>query len=128
MEGVNCCSRGILGLLSGIVELKHDALDQGDSCAVVLEDARLDLGILLSQRVLSRLPASHEMIGRQDVEEQLAGVAFKLTENVGWEFVVCGAERCDPGRVWERSPVAQVSREAYEFPSRALADFGLLTS
>ena len=128
MEGVDCCLRGILGLLSGIVELKHDALDQGDSRAVVLKDARLGLGILLSQRVLSRLPPGHEMIGRENVKEQLAGVAFELTENVGWEFVVGVAERCDPGRVWERSPVAQVSREAYEFPSRALADFGLLTS
>ena len=82
MEGVNCCSRGILGLLSGIVELKHDALDQGDGRSVVLEDAALGLGILLSQRVLSRLPPGHEVIGRQDVEEQLARVAFKFTENV----------------------------------------------
>ena len=68
------------------------------------------------------------MIGRQDVEEQLTGVAFELTENCGWELVVGGAERRDPRRIRKRSPVAQVSREAYEFFSRALADFGLLTS
>ena len=42
--------------------------------------------------------------------------------------MVGGAERCDPSRVGKRSPVAQVSREAYEFFSRALADLGLLTS
>ena len=95
---------------------------------MVLEDAALGLGVLLSQRVLSRLPAGHEMIGGENVKEQLAGVAFKFTENVGWKFVVGRAERCNPGRVWERGPVAQVSREAYEFFSRALADFGLLTS
>ena len=88
----------------------------------------LVLGILRPQRLLASLPPGHEMIGRQHVEEQLAGVAFEFTENVGWEFVVGGAERRDPGRVGERSPVAQVSREAYEFPSRALADLGLLTS
>ena len=52
------------------------------------------------------------MIGRQDVEEQLTGVAFELTENCGWELVVGGAERRDPSRVWKGSPVAQVSREA----------------
>ena len=68
------------------------------------------------------------MIGSQDVEEQLAGVAFKFSENVGWKFVVGGAERCDPSGVGERSPVAQVSREAYEFFSLSLADLGLLTS
>ena len=42
--------------------------------------------------------------------------------------MVGGAERCDPSRVRKRGPVAQVSREAYEFFSLALADFGLLTS
>ena len=52
------------------------------------------------------------MIGRQDVEEQLAGVTFKFSENCGWELVVGGAERRDPSRVWKRGPVAQVSREA----------------
>ena len=112
MEGVNCSLRGILGLLSGIVKLKHDALDQGDSRAVVLKDARLGFGVLRAQRLLASLPAGHEMIGRQNVEEQLSGVAFELTENVGWEFVVGGAERRYPSRVGERRPVAQVSREA----------------
>ena len=64
------------------MELEHDALDQCYSRAVVLEDAPLGLGVLLSQRVLSRLPAGHEMIGRQDVKEQLSGVAFEFTENI----------------------------------------------
>ena len=82
MEGVDCCLRGILGLLRGIVELQHDALDQGNGRAVVLEDAPLVLGVLLSQRVLASLPPGHEMIGCEDVEEQLSGVAFKFTENV----------------------------------------------
>ena len=44
------------------------------------------------------------MIGSQDVEEQFSRVAFKLTENVGWEFVVGGAERRDPSRVGEAEP------------------------
>ena len=42
----------------------------------------LALASFSAQRLLSSLPPGHEMIGRQDVEEQLAGVAFKFTENV----------------------------------------------
>ena len=38
------------------------------------------------------------------------------------------AERRDPGLERKRFPVTQVSREAYEFFSLSLADFGLLTS
>ena len=42
--------------------------------------------------------------------------------------MVGAAERRDPARERKRFPVAQMSREAYEFFSLALADFGLLTS
>ena len=42
--------------------------------------------------------------------------------------MVALTERSDPGPERQRLPVAQVSREAYEFFSRSLADFGLLTS
>ena len=129
MEGVNCCLRGILGLLSGIVELRYDTLSQVDGHAVVREDLLFGLGaVSQAVRIPPSLPTGHEMIGSQDVEEELARVTFELTENCGWELVVCGAERSDPSRVWKGSPALQVSREAYEFFSRAMADFGLLTS
>ena len=82
MEGVNCCSRGILGLLSGIVELCHNSLDQGNGCSVVLQDARPVLGIFRPQRLLASLPPGHEVIGRQNIKEQLSGVAFEFTENI----------------------------------------------
>ena len=68
------------------------------------------------------------MIGRERGEEQLSRVAVQFTEYFGWQLVIRGAQRRDPGLEREWSPVAQVSREGYEFFSLAWADFGLLTS
>ena len=68
------------------------------------------------------------MIGREHVQKELARVALKFPKHLGWELVVLLTQRRDPGLERERFPVAQVSREGYEFFSRAWADFGLLTS
>ena len=68
------------------------------------------------------------MIGRERAAKQFLGVAFEFSENLRGEFVVLLTQRRDPGLEREWGPVAQMSREVYEFFSRALADFGLLTS
>ena len=68
------------------------------------------------------------MIGRQHGEEQRGRVAVQFTQYLGGEFVVREAQRRDPGFEREWGPVAQVSREVYEFFSLALADFSLLAS
>ena len=68
------------------------------------------------------------MIRGERVSKQLPGVAFEFTEDLRGELMIRGAERRDPGSEGERSPVTQVSREAYEFFSLSLADFGLETS
>ena len=51
------------------MELSHDALDQGDSNAVVLQDAIPVFGVACVERLPPRLPAVHEMIGCQHVAE-----------------------------------------------------------
>ena len=109
------------------MEQSHDTLDEGDGRAVVLKDALLGLGVF-ANRLKSRLPAVHEMIGGEGVSKQLGGVALKFAENVRWKLVVLLAERRDPASKRKWSPVDEMRREAYEFFSRALADFGLLTS
>ena len=110
------------------MKLRHHALDEGDGLAVVFEDALLGLGVYGAQRLSSRLPPGHEMIGREHVQKELARVAVQFTKHLGGEFAVRGAQRRDPGLEREWSPVDEMRGEGYEFFSLAWADFGLLTS
>ena len=68
------------------------------------------------------------MVGRQAGEEQLAVVAYEFGLNFGRQHVVEPAQRRDPGRERQISPVNQMGREAYEFPSRSFAEEGRETS
>ena len=68
------------------------------------------------------------MIGREHGEEQIARVAVQFTKHFGWQLVIRGAQRRDPGLEREWSPVDEMRGEGYEFFSLAWADFGLLTS
>ena len=95
---------------------------------MILKNPLLGLGVLRAQRFAPSIPARHEVIGGQHVPEQFGGVALQLAENLRGELVVALAQRGDPRFKREGFPVTQVSREAYEFFSRSLADFGLLTS
>ena len=51
------------------MELGHDALDQGDGNAVVIENLPLGFGVLRAERLAPGLPPVHEMIGREGVKE-----------------------------------------------------------
>ena len=88
----------------------------------------LRLGVLRAECFAASLPALHEVIGGQHVQEQIGGVAFEFAENFRGEFVVLLAQRSDPRFKRQGIPVTQVSREVYEFFSRASADFGFDTS
>ena len=68
------------------------------------------------------------MIGAERVSKQLPGVALQLAEDLRRQLVVPLAERRDPASERKLSPVDEMRREAYEFFSRALADFGFETS
>ena len=81
-----------------------------------------------AHRLAPSFPPGHEMIRCQGLAKQFLGIAFEFSENLRGELMVLLAERRDPGREGERSPVDQMIREAYEFFSLAWADFGLLTS
>ena len=118
----------VLALLRGIHKFGHDAIDKCNRHAMIRKNSFLGLGIRLAERRAAGFPAVHEMIGRERGVEQFGSVAFQLAENFRGEFVVLLAQRGDPGAERQRFPATQVSREGYEFFSRSLADFGLLTS
>ena len=120
--------QGFLAPLRGVQELRYYALDEGDGNAVVIEYPALGLGVLCAECVTASIPALHEVIGAERVSKQLPGVAFEFAENLRGELVVLLAQRGDPRFKRQWIPVAQVSREVYEFFSRALADFGFDTS
>ena len=120
--------RAILVRLRGIVELRHDALDKSDGLAVILQNAFLGLCVFRAERLSPSLPPVHEVVGVEGVPKQFSVVAFEFAEDFAGELVVLIAERRDPSLEWKGCPVAQMSREAYEFFSLSFADFGLDTS
>ena len=96
-----------------IVELRHGALDKCYGFLVVLEDSLLSLVVCRAHRLAPSLPPGHEMIRCQGLAKQFFGIAFEFSENLRGELMVLLAERRDPGREGERSPVDQMIREAY---------------
>ena len=55
-------------------------------------------------------------------------ISFQLGFNLRGKLAIETAQRRDPRLERQLSPVNQMGREAYEFPSRSLADEGFETS